>query len=193
MSGPGSPSSTPRTAALGIATGGVLLGHRLAYAIAGPRDARVVAGAVDGHGYLGLANELALTLAIAGVAAVFLGRLTRDDQMRMPWRVTGVRLAAFQIGVFTAIKILERLSVGAPVRDLVAMLTVGVVVQGLLASIGALLIAWLLRAAASVEAAVGAAAVISPPASAAFAIVLAHPTHHAAPATVGSRGPPHGG
>ncbi|MEO8476237.1 MAG: hypothetical protein ABI572_04175, partial [Actinomycetota bacterium] len=77
MSGSGSPSSTQRTAALGIATGGVLLGHHLIYAIAGPRDGRVVAGVVDGHRYLGIANELALTLAIAGVATVFLGRLTR--------------------------------------------------------------------------------------------------------------------
>ena len=144
-----------------------------------------------GHGYLTLANDVALTLALAGVALVFLGRLTRGGDDDAPgWRMTALRLAVFQIAAFGAMETLERLTAGAPMRDLVGLIPVGVAVQGVLAAAGALLIAWLVRAAASIEAALGTAPALPRPAAVSLAIASCRPRARLAVAADGIRGPP---
>ena len=126
MSGSGTTSSMQRSAAFGVATGGVLLGHWLTYTLAGVRgQGASEALAHTGHGYLTLANDLALTLTLAGVAVVFLGRLTRGDRDAPGWRVTALRLAVFQVSAFGAMETLERLTAGAPMHDLVGSDPVG--------------------------------------------------------------------
>ncbi len=191
MSGSGTTSSAPRSAAFGVAAGGVLLGHWVTYTVAGPRgQGAPEAMAHTGHGYLTLANDVALTLALAGVALVFLGRLTRGDDDAPGWRMTAFRLAAFQIAAFGAMETLERLTAGAPMRDLVGLIPVGVAVQGVLAAAGALLIAWLLRAAASIEAALGTAPALPLPAAVSLAIASCRPRARLAVAADGIRGPP---
>lgn len=191
MSGSGTASSAPRSAAFGVAAGGVLLGHWVTYTVAGPRgQGAPEAMAHTGHGYLTLANDVALTLALAGVALVFLGRLTRGDDDAPGWRMTAFRLAAFQIAAFGTMETLERLTAGAPMRDLVGLIPVGVAVQGVLAAAGALLIAWLLRAAASIEAALGTAPALPLPAAVSLAIASCRPRARLAVAADGIRGPP---
>ena len=67
-------------AILGVAAGGLLLGHWLTYLVEVP-DAHARAGvlAASGHGYLGVAAQISAIVAAACVAMVFLGRLTRRD------------------------------------------------------------------------------------------------------------------
>lgn len=191
MSGPGTASSAQRSAAFGVAAGGVLLGHWITYTLAGPRGhGASEALAHSGHGYLTLANDLALTLALAGVALVFLGRLTRGNDDAPSWHVTALRLAVFQVAAFGTMETLERLTAGAPMRDLVHLIPLGVAVQGVLAAAGALLIAWLLRTAASIEAAFGASPPLPRPATVALAIESPRPRAPVAVAAVGIRGPP---
>jgi len=191
MSGSGTTSSAQRSAAFGVAAGGVLLGHWLTYTLAGLRGQEAPeALAHTGHGYLALANDLALMVALAGVALVFLGRLTRGDDDVPSWRATALRLAVFQVAAFGAMETLERLTAGAPMHDLVGLIPLGVAVQSVLAVAGALLIAWLLRAAASIEAALGTAPPLPRPAAVSLAIVSLVPRARFAVAAVGIRGPP---
>ena len=143
-----------------------------------------------GHGYLTLANDLALTLALAGVALVFLGRLTRGDDVGPGWRATALRLAVFQIAAFGAMETLERLTAGAPMHDLLGLIPVGVAVQGALAVAGALLIAWLLRAAASIEAALGTVPALPRPAGVRLALPSVVALVRCDVVAVGIRGPP---
>jgi hypothetical protein len=190
MSGSRTASSAQRSAAFGVAAGGVLLGHWVTYALAGPRGHGASEVLAQEHGYLTLANDLALTLALVGVALVFLGRLTRGDRIETSWRVTALRLGVFQIAAFGAMETLERLTAGAPMHDLVGLIPLGVAVQGVLAVAGALLIAWLLRAAASIEAALGRAPALPRPAAARLPIVSFRPRARIAVAADGIRGPP---
>lgn len=191
MSGPDTASRTQRSAAFGVAAGGVLLGHWVTYTLAGPHgQGAQEAMAHTGHGYLTLANDVALTLALAGVAMVFLGRLTRGGEGAPSWRVTALRLAVFQVAAFGSMETLERLTAGAPMHDLVGLIPLGVAVQGVLAVAGALLIAWLLRAAASIEAALGTAPPLPRPAAVSLAIVSLLPRARLAIAATGIRGPP---
>jgi hypothetical protein len=67
---------------------------------------------------------------------------------------------------------------------------VGVAVQGVLAAAGALLITWLLRAAASIEAALGTAPALPRPAAVSLAIASCRPRARLAVAADGIRGPP---
>jgi hypothetical protein len=192
MPGSGTGSSTQRSAVFGVAAGGVLLGHWLTYAVAGPsgNDAHAVTAHLE-HGYLSLANDLALALALAGVAIVFLGRLTHSDDAAPTWRATALRLGVFQIAAFGAMETLERLSAGAPMHDLVGLMPVGIAVQAGLALLGGLLIAWLLRAAAFVESLLGAAPGITRARVAAWlALTDPPPRARLAVAADGIRGPP---
>jgi hypothetical protein len=121
---------------------------------------------------------------------VFLGRLTRGDESAPTRRATASRLAMFQIGAFGAMETLERLTAGAPMHDLTALIPAGIAVQGLLAVLGALVIAWLLRVAVSVESRFGAVPWLPRPATASVAVIWIDPRLHAAVAAAGIRGPP---
>jgi hypothetical protein len=179
-----------RAAVLGVALGGVLLGHELTYALLQPQAAsRDLLLASTGHAYLGFANHGALAVAIVSLAALFLSRLGRrgDDPSvaELTWR-----LAGFQILAFAAIEVIERLSVGAPLGDLVRIVPVGGLIQLVVAVVAALALRSLLRVADAVTAALGS----PPPALAPVAIglvVACDVAHGAAPLLrVRGRAPP---
>ena len=138
--------STVRPASmLGLALGGVLVGHALTYRVLVPdAHARAVALADTGHGYLGGANMLGLLAAVAGLSILFLGRLMRRTGGTP--RVA-VRLVAFQLTTFAAMELLERLGSGAGVRQLLPALLVGIPTQVVVACIVAALVRYTLRSA----------------------------------------------
>jgi hypothetical protein len=142
--------SMRRRTALGVAAGGVLLGHAVTYALIDPNAHQRAADlARTGHAYLGAANDVGLIVALVALATVFLGGLTRRDDVTPGLGALTKRLAAFQILAFTSMEVLERLSAGAPVGGVLhhGVLPVGIAVQAALAVLGALAIRWLVRAA----------------------------------------------
>jgi hypothetical protein len=136
-----------RAAVLGVALGGVLIGHEIAYAILLPSaTVRHAVLASTGHGYLGFVDTPALAVGIASLAALFLGRLGRRRE-EPSFRELVARLAGFQVLAFATIELVERIGAGAPLNDLVRILPVGGLVQVVVAAVAALLLRALLRAA----------------------------------------------
>ena len=136
-----------RLATLGVAVGGVLVGHWLTYLLASPEGhARAHLLRSGGHAYLGLANDAGLVLALAALASIFLGRLIGDDEGS-----AGIarRLVTFQIGAFLTMELLERITAGDPLAPLFHLwiLPIGIVAQCLAALAGARLTRLVLRAA----------------------------------------------
>jgi hypothetical protein len=139
-----------RGAALGVAAGGVLLGHWVTYRLVLPgRHAREALLAHTGHAYLGVANDLGLVLAVAALSAVFLSRLTRRDAAPASTARWCARLAAFQVGAFAAMEVVERIASGAPLAGLMhgGLLPIGLGIQVGVALVGAVAVRWLLRLA----------------------------------------------
>ena len=69
-----------RTRALGVAVGGVLLGHWLTYIAVAPHPAtRAALLRSSGHGYVGVADQVGLVLTLTALAALFVAWLTRAD------------------------------------------------------------------------------------------------------------------
>jgi hypothetical protein len=131
---------------LGLALGGVLMGHTLAYRLLLPdAHARTLELARSGHGYLFGANMVGLVAAIVALSAVFLGRLLRSEEAET-WSILW-RLVAFQIAAFASMEILERLASGAGSSRLLPVLAVGLPVQAIVAASIALLARFLLRVA----------------------------------------------
>jgi hypothetical protein len=183
---------TRRRAALGVAAGGVLLGHAVTYAVIDPNAHQRAADlARTGHAYLGAANDLGLIAALVALAAVFLGGLTRRDDRTPGLGELATRLATFQILAFTSMELLERLSAGASVGGVLhhGLLPVGIAVQAALAVVGAVAIRWLVRAAERVASIPGATPVAGRRAIAVIIATLFAPPRPALAAT-GIRGPP---
>jgi hypothetical protein len=154
--------STRRGAALGVAAGGVLLGHAITYALIDPNAHQRAADlARTGHAYLGVANDLGLIAGLVALAAVFLGGLTRRDDATPALEPLTKRLVTFQVLAFASMEVLERLSAGAPVSGVLhhGVLPVGIAIQAGLALLGALAIRWLVRAAERVASIASAAPV----------------------------------
>jgi hypothetical protein len=159
-------ASAPRrnVVILGVAAAGLALGHRITYSLGVPdAHARIRVLADTGHGYLGLATQLAVVAGVAALAIVFAHRLTRRDSAA-PGCSTFLWLAGFQVAAFASVEVLERLVTGAPVDHLLhtGIMPIGLVVQVALAGLGALLLSLLLKAADTVAAAISDAIVISP-------------------------------
>ena len=148
-----------RAVTMGVASGGVLVGHWLVYLIVSRAPAaRGALLAETGHAYLGAADGLGLAVALAAFATIFLGRMTRRGDLDLPLVDVGVRLAGFQIAAFVAMEVTERVTVGAPIGQLAhgPVLPLGVVVQAVVALFGALAIRSLCRVADLEAAALGA-------------------------------------
>jgi len=94
-----------------------------------------------GHGYLARALIIGAAVAVlAGLAAVVTGY--RRGEGTAPFGLTFARLALVQSGGFVALEAVERLVVGAPPDDRLPLVTaVGVVVQIVVAWLGARLLA----------------------------------------------------
>ena len=134
---------------LGLALGGVLLGHTVAYRVLLPdAHARTLELAASGHGYLSSANVVGLVAAVVALAALFLGRVLNADEIDLRHLTT--RLIGFQMAVFVAMEVLERIASGGGVQHLPAVLLVGLPLQVAVALVVALVARLLLRVAAAI-------------------------------------------
>jgi hypothetical protein len=178
-------------AVFGVALGGLLAGHAMAYAQLAPDpSARAAMLAATGHGYLHGTDAVAIVAALAGLAIVFLGRLTGMRDERVTMRSFAARMVAFQAIGVVVLEVAERLGAGASLGDLTRALPVGVVVQVTLALLSAGFLRLLLRVADRVsELLEGAAAEVRAGSS---PIRLMPAFAHEGPALtgIGNRGPP---
>lgn len=146
-----SPRSARRIAFLGLALAGTLVGHSLTYVLAirsvahrGEHLARA------GHSYWGAAVWVASAVVACGVVALVLSAFRRHRvSYGGPGTWEAIILAATQIGGFLVLEGLERTASGAGFGDLVShdLMALGILVQALVAMVGALLLRWLMRAA----------------------------------------------
>jgi hypothetical protein len=138
----------------GMALGGAVAGHCLAYLVAIPsHDARHVVLAETGHGYWPVAVVAALAaslLAVGWVAmrharAAVAGRVRVGDVSR--WLAP--RLAAVQLLLYGAGEVTERVVAGVPLAELLheGLLPWGLLAQLVVALLVTLLLGWLARAA----------------------------------------------
>jgi hypothetical protein len=148
-------SARRRIATMGIAVGGVLAGHGLTYlAVAPAASARTAILRQTGHAYLGLANDMELVVALAALATMFIGQLTDPTPVgRLPGIAT--RVIRFQVCAFVLLEVLERVTAGAPLAELVrtGILPIGIAAQVAIGYLAAQAIRWLLRSADRVAAA----------------------------------------
>lgn len=154
-------SARRRLATLGVAVGGVLVGHWLTYvAVAPAASARAAILHETGHTYLGTANDLALVAALAAMATMFIGQLTSPAPAEQLAGVTA-RVIRFQVSAFVILEVLERVTAGSPLAELIhtSVLPIGIAVQVGIGYLAALAIRWLLRTADRVAAAFACAAV----------------------------------
>jgi hypothetical protein len=187
---PRSPRALPRiriASVLGLAFGGLVAGHWLAYA--GAEHAREATA--DAHAWLAPASRLALVAVIATLATATLRRVIRPAGTVPWWGSVAARLFAFQATAVLAVEVSERLVAGAGLHDLPALMPLGIAAQALIAIIGA----WLLRAAFRVgELLVAIVARPSRPRASTLSLVAAPAVARAVPlgiaAPVGLRAPP---
>ena len=142
---------------MGFAVGGVLAGHWLTYlAVAPAASSRTAILLQTGHAYLGLANDVALVVALAALASMFIGQLADPSPVgRLPG--IAVRVIRFQVCAFVLLEVLERVTAGAPLAELIhtGILPIGIVTQAAIGYVAAQAIRWLLRSADRVAAALG--------------------------------------
>jgi hypothetical protein len=134
---------------LGLALGGVLLGHTVAYRLLLPdAHARTLELAASGHGYVSGANVVGLVAAVVALTALFLGGVLRTNEAAP--RHLPARLVGFQMAAFLAMEVLERIASGGGVQHLPSVLVIGLPVQALIALLVAFGAWLLLRAAAAI-------------------------------------------
>jgi hypothetical protein len=146
---------------MGVAVGGVLAGHWLTYLVVAPMtSSRAAILQQTGHAYLGMANDLALVTALAALAATFIGQLV-DPVPPGQFSDITARVIRFQVGAFVLLEVLERVTAGSPIAELVhtGILPIGIAVQVGIGSCAARAIHWLLRTADRVVAALERTAV----------------------------------
>jgi hypothetical protein len=152
-----------------VAVGGVVLAHWLAYVLAIPgTHARMQVLAASGHSYWVMAIKFAVVLGLAAIGALFLRHLDRSPR---PWEsgpetfsAIAARLSLLQVMAFTAMEVTERLVVGAPVAHLFhhRLFLMGLALQLIVASAGALLLLWFSRTAERAAAALGRPLLLRP-------------------------------
>ena len=145
---------------MGVAVGGVLAGHWLTYLVVAPiAGSRATILHQTGHSYLGLANDLALVAALAALASMFIAQLTGPEPAGHLLGITG-RVVRFQVCAFVALEVLERVTAGSPLSELIrsGILPIGVAAQITIGFLASFAIRWLLRAADRVATALGHAA-----------------------------------
>ncbi len=145
---------------MGVAVGGVLAGHWLTYLVVAPlAGSRATILHQTGHSYLGLANDLALVVALAAMASMFIAQLATPEPAGRLLGLTG-RVVRFQVCAFVALEVLERVTAGSPLSELIrsGILPIGVAAQITIGFLAAFAIRWLLRTADRVAAALGRAA-----------------------------------
>jgi len=136
-----------RVTVLGLALGGVLLGHAITYAGLAPGAvAREMLLAATGHGYLDVANRIGVLAIMVALFATVLARVVGRDAGGLTNGQLTARLVTFQVGVFVVLEVAERLGTGASLSGLASALAVGLVIQVAVAVGLAAIISWLLTA-----------------------------------------------
>lgn len=178
---------------MGVAVGGVLTGHWITYLfVATAAGSRATILRQTGHAYLGLANDVALVIALAGLATMFIGQLASPSPAgRLPGIAS--RVIRFQVCAFVLLEVLERVTAGAPLAELIhaGILPIGIAVQVAIGYVAAQAIRWLLRSADRMAAALKGsplpfARTVSPPLLP-EPVFVPDPRHLSA---AGVRGPP---
>jgi hypothetical protein len=178
---------------MGVAVGGVLAGHWFTYLVVAPvTDSRAALLHETGHAYLGIANDLALVVALAAMAAMFIGQLTSPAPAGQLQGLTA-RVVRFQVSAFVLLEVLERVTAGSPLAELTrsSVLPIGIAAQAAIGYLAACAIRWLQRTADLVAAAFGRAA--SPPRRSVPRPLLPEPVFVPAErhlSAAGVRGPP---
>ena len=133
---------------------GLIVGHLLSYLIAIPDPARrAVVLAHSGHAYLHLAGDVAVILGFAAAVTVGLRAMAeRDATDRSSTARLALRLGALQAVAFIAMELGERLVSGSGFGELFAdhLFGIGIVVQLVIAGVGALLLRWIERVAVQI-------------------------------------------
>jgi hypothetical protein len=154
-------SARRRLATMGVAVGGVLVGHWLTYLIVAPVAGSRAAILHDtGHAYLGMANDLALVTALAAMATLFMGQLTGPVGAAQLQGIAS-RIVRFQVSAFVLMEVLERVTAGSPLAELIhtGILPIGIAAQVGIGYLAGHAIRWLVRTADRVAAALGRHAV----------------------------------
>jgi hypothetical protein len=154
--------SVPRGLILSVAFFGVFVGHAITYVVlAGNPVVRSTMLHATGHGYLPVTVHATLALAVIGLAGVFLAGLGAPRTVG-----SGLtrRVGTFQVLVFAAIEVAERVAARAPLHDLAHVMPVGTVVQIGVALIVAAVIRMILRAGETAAESLGDAPIAAPPA-----------------------------
>lgn len=148
----------------GAAVAGAAVGHSVAYLIVAPEGrTRAVLLAGTGHGYWSTAVAAEIVLGLLALV-MFLGRhfhrglvSRKRPPSEEPWAWLAARLALLQVSIFGVQEVVERAASGHPVGDLLSdrLLSIGVLVQVVIAVLGATLLVWLGRAAEAVGRAFG--------------------------------------
>lgn len=178
--------------ALGLAAGGVLVGHWLTYLVVQPGAInRAALLSATGHGYLIPAAEICSLSALAAAAVAFVSRLVQGGGERRTLLAVTTRLWALQSLAFLVVEIGERTAIGSA-AGLVPALAVGAAAQLLVAAICAWLVDKLLEVADLVATlSIGHPPRFSPRTGCADIPVEAVVSHGASVLTaVGIRGPP---
>jgi hypothetical protein len=150
----------------GAAVAGAAVGHSIAYLIVAPQGrerATLLAG--TGHGYWSTAVAAEIVLGLLAVATFVARHFDRGLRSRKrppseePWARLAARLALLQVAIFGVQEVVERAASGHPIGDLLSdrLLSIGVLVQVVVAVVATTLLVWLGRAAEAVGRAFGRA------------------------------------
>jgi hypothetical protein len=140
-----------------LALSGVAAGHSVAYYLvvpgAGQRNALL---ARTGHSYWNIAVTAAILFEVTGVFALavrhFRAGRAGAPCLRLGFPRLAGSLAAMQVAAFSALEVAERVRSGVPVGEMFHnhLFPIGVAIQLIVATAGALLLLWLARAAESI-------------------------------------------
>ena len=198
MGAGGIPRGLRRFPVFAAAAAGVLVGHRLTYALllADPARREAVLSST-GHGYLRVASVTVLVLILLALGSAVMCALDARSDAAGASRTARIRrlfprLWLLQGATFAGMEVAERLVAGAPLGVLLGrVLLVGLLVQALAAVVGAVLLQVLHRAAASIARLVGSPGAASPPRTIpSLAPCLNGPSSPLLAGAAGLRGPP---
>jgi len=148
----------------GAAVVGAAVGHSIAYLIVAPQGrARATLLAGTGHGYWSTAVAAEIVLGLLVVITFGLRRFNRGLRSPKrppsdePWAWLAARLSLLQVTIFLVQEVAERAASGHAIDDLLSdrLLSIGVLVQIVVAVGVATLLVWLGHAAEAVGRALG--------------------------------------
>ncbi|MGH9191616.1 MAG: hypothetical protein ACRDZ0_03970 [Acidimicrobiales bacterium] len=129
----------------GLASGGVVAGHALAFTLVAPHPAqRQALLSETGHGAWPLLVPMAMGALVAGLAGFTVGQLRDERPLPPAARLRGAagRLVPLQLAAYLLLEALERLASGHQLSELPGepVIAIGLATQALVALAGAVLL-----------------------------------------------------